>query len=284
MTKKVLFISKSILTASIILSGFTAFAENSQTEAHYEPTAVMARGASDLVRYSVKNDGNTYVSKNFKVSEFKSNDGADAVLIDKELVTILQNIRDHFGTAVTINSAYRTAEYNTKVGGGKNSLHLQGSAADIKIAGVSPWEIAKYAETIGVRGIGVYNTFVHVDTRASKYYWNSISGGSSQISSFGGKFNSKPYNAVNADVVTGIKVNTSGNNVNVTWNKSNNATSYDVYLITAPYGWSDVKYQKTVYTNSCSFAGVAKGNYYAFAVSRPNGNEMQSMWIPFTIK
>ncbi len=283
MTKKVLFMSKSILITSIIFSGFTAFAEDAQTEAHYEPASVSVRGASDLVRYSVKKDSSTYVSKNFRVSEFKSNDGADAVLIDKELVTILQNIRDHFGAAVTVNSAYRTAEYNEKVGGGKNSLHLQGRAADIKVTGVSPWEIAKYAETIGVRGIGVYSTFVHIDTRDTKYYWNSINGGSSQVSSFGGKFNSKPYNTVNAGVVTGLKVNTSGKTVNVTWNKSDNATSYDVYLITSPYGWNDVKYKKTVYSDSCSFTNVAKGSYYAFAVSRPNGDEMQSIWVPFKI-
>ena len=57
-----------------------------------------------------------------------------------------------------------------------NSYHLYGQAADISITGVAPSEIAKYAESIGVKGIGLYETakdgyFVHVDTRTSKSFW-----------------------------------------------------------------------------------------------------------------
>lgn len=53
--------------------------------------------------YSVKTDGSKKLSENFKVSEFKCNDGSDKVLISDELVTLLQKIRDHFGAAVVIN-------------------------------------------------------------------------------------------------------------------------------------------------------------------------------------
>lgn len=285
MTKKALFFVKFILSLTIIFSGVTAFAVEDNTEMYSEPdtAVVLSRSSADVKRYSVKADGNTYLSKNFKVSEFKCSDGSDAVLIDSELVIILQNIRDYFGVPVIISSGYRTAEYNANVGGGSSSLHLYGRAADIKVTGVSPWNVAKYAENIGVKGVGLYNSFVHIDTRDTKYYWDSTSGSTVATSSFGGKFNSLPYNKQNADVVTGIKVNATGNTVNVSWNKSNNAQSYDVYLVTAPYSWSDIKYKKTVYSNSCSFSGVAKGSYYAFAVSRPNSDSMQSLWIPFKI-
>ena len=37
--------------------------------------------------------------------------------------------------------------------------------------GVEPAEIAKYAESIGVLGIGLYDTFVHIDTRPYKSFW-----------------------------------------------------------------------------------------------------------------
>lgn len=166
--------------------------------------------SSDTVRtYSRSADGDTYLSKNFKVREFACNDGSDKILIDLELVAILQNIRDHFGAPITITSAYRNPTYNAQIGGASNSYHTKGMAADISVSGVSPNEVAKYAETIGVRGIGRYSTsydgyFVHVDTRPSKSYW--IGQSSTWTSTHGGNFNSQPYewNPTNEPLDQGI--------------------------------------------------------------------------------
>lgn len=74
--------------------------------------------------YSLKKNGNLRLSKNFTVKEFASHDGADAIYIDSELVKLLQNIRDHFGKALTISSGYRSAEYNASVGGSRSSTGL----------------------------------------------------------------------------------------------------------------------------------------------------------------
>jgi uncharacterized protein YcbK (DUF882 family) len=124
--------------------------------------------------YSRKKDGLKKVSTNFTVNEFACNDGSDAVFISTELSTVLQKIRSHFGKAVTINSAYRTATYNKKVGGSDYSQHLYGMAADIVVKGVSPAKVADYAETLLVNkgGIGRYNTFTHIDVRKTKSRWN----------------------------------------------------------------------------------------------------------------
>ena len=128
--------------------------------------------------YSVKKDGSTYLSKNFKVSEFKCNDGSDTVLISDKLVDLLQNIRDHFGVAVTINSAYRTESYNKKIGGATKSQHVNGTAADIVVKGATPLEVAQYVEHImpDSGGIGVYQSFTHVDVRTSRSRWDNRSG------------------------------------------------------------------------------------------------------------
>lgn len=125
--------------------------------------------------YSIKKDGNTKLSANFTVKEFACKDGSDKVLIDTDLVAILQKIRTHFGKAVTINSAYRNAAYNRKVGGVSNSQHVKGTAADICISGVAPAEIAKYAEYImpSKGGIGLYSDFVHVDVRTNRSRWTN---------------------------------------------------------------------------------------------------------------
>lgn len=133
---------------------------------------------SKVVSYSLRSDGNTYLTANFKVKEFKCNDGGDTILIDQKLAALLQDIRNHFGKAVIISSAYRSAEYNKKIGGASQSYHTKGMAADIYIKGVKPVEIARYAESLGVKGIGLYGDFVHVDTRTTKFYWKT----SNQIS------------------------------------------------------------------------------------------------------
>lgn len=114
----------------------------------------------------------------FKVKEFACKDGSDKILIDKRGISMLQKIREHFGKPLIINSGYRTETYNAKVGGAKNSYHKYGKAYDIRIKEVTPLEIAKYAEEIGVKGIGWYNTFTHVDLREKRYFWHNKSGNS----------------------------------------------------------------------------------------------------------
>lgn len=123
--------------------------------------------------YSKAKDGNKKLSANFKVKEFACTDGSDPIFIDSELVNVLQQIRTHFGKAVTITSAYRTPGRNKAVGGEIYSQHLYGRAADIKLQGVTPQKVAAYAEKLlpAMGGIGIYSTFTHVDVRSTKARW-----------------------------------------------------------------------------------------------------------------
>ena len=124
--------------------------------------------------YSKAKDGNKKLSANFKVKEFACTDGSDPIFIDSDLVNVLQKIRNHFGKSVTITSAYRTPTKNKAVGGQAYSQHLYGKAADIKVKGIAPKKVAAYAETLlkNKGGIGIYSTFTHIDTRATKSRWN----------------------------------------------------------------------------------------------------------------
>lgn len=127
--------------------------------------------------YSLARDGEMKISKNFKVKEFRCKDGSDRILIDTDFaVNKLQAIRDHFGTAVTINSAYRTESYNCKVGGAKLSYHMKGQAFDIVVKCHTPLEVARFAQSIGITGIIQYNTFVHVDSRPTRYWARNDNG------------------------------------------------------------------------------------------------------------
>lgn len=127
---------------------------------------------ANIKTFSKKRDGNISLSKNFKVKEFACKDGSDIIKIDLDMIHILQKIRD-LGGAVTINSAYRTATYNKKVGGATNSYHCKGQAFDIKCSGLSLDNICRIANTLGVKGIIRYPTFVHIDSRTSKYHASS---------------------------------------------------------------------------------------------------------------
>lgn len=149
-----------------------------------------------------KKGDTTKLAKNFSVYEF--DDGKSrpcsctTTLIDDDLPKILQAIRDALEKAhpdkkivVQITSGYRCPVYN---GGTKNaatkSKHVQGMAADIVVPGIPPREVAQTAESLGVLGIGLYETasdgyFVHVDTRKTKSFWYGQ--GQAYRSTFGGK-------------------------------------------------------------------------------------------------
>lgn len=129
--------------------------------------------AVTIYAYSKKKEGGKQLSENFKVREFGCSDGSDPIFIAPELVEVLQRIRNHFGRPVNIHSGYRTARKNDAVGGAEYSQHLYGMAADISLYGVKPEEVAAYAEKLlpDSGGIGIYDSFVHVDVREKRSRW-----------------------------------------------------------------------------------------------------------------
>lgn len=139
--------------------------------------------------YYLSKDGTKRVSAHFTVREFACKDKSDLVKIDSALVEKLEGLWSHFANqaygktcSITINSAYRTETYNKTVGGATNSRHLYGEAADIvvsyprvkggKYVKVDPKVVYEAASAIGFTGIGLYNTFTHVDVRPGSARWN----------------------------------------------------------------------------------------------------------------
>lgn len=135
--------------------------------------------------YSLKADENKAVSANFKIREFACKDKSDIIVVHEAFVQDkLQKIRSHFNAAVTFNSAYRTPDHNRKEGGAPNSYHIKGRAFDIVVKGKTPAEVARYAASIGIKGIIQYNTFVHVDSRAVKYWAKKINDKETKVNGF----------------------------------------------------------------------------------------------------
>lgn len=120
----------------------------------------------------------TKLSENFSSVEFDCHGSGccSETIINPKLVEYVQKIRDHFGKSITVTSGYRCPVHNKRIGGATGSRHSKGDAADIVVTGVAPREVAKYAESIGIKGIGLYETsadghFTHVDTRDVKSFW-----------------------------------------------------------------------------------------------------------------
>lgn len=122
------------------------------------------------------------LTKNFNLKEFICKDGSVpqglALQNIKTLAENLQILRDYLGKPIVVTSGYRSIKYNSKLpGASKVSQHLIGRAADIKVAGIPPQEVAKAIEHLIASGkmkqggIGAYNTFTHYDIRGTRARW-----------------------------------------------------------------------------------------------------------------
>lgn len=122
-------------------------------------------------------------SKNFSDHEFKCKcrlraphlPPCEQVFPPDELITILQDVRDHFGAPVSIHSGHRCPPYNKFVGGAFASAHMRAIAGDLTVQGVSPNTVQEYLleRYPDAYGIGRYNTFTHIDTRTYKARWDN---------------------------------------------------------------------------------------------------------------
>jgi len=57
-------------------------------------------------------------------------------------INLLEPLRTRLGRSIKISSGYRCNLLNAKIGGADNSQHTFGEAADIIVAGMTPYEVA----------------------------------------------------------------------------------------------------------------------------------------------
>lgn len=121
------------------------------------------------------------ITQHFSSREFDSHDG---IIYPVEwrterlrpLCRVLETLRfECGGSAIRVLSGYRSPAHNAAVGGAVRSQHMEGRAADIIVAAHDPSLVHEmlyrlYVEkTIKIGGLGIYNTFVHVDTRTGDH-------------------------------------------------------------------------------------------------------------------
>ena len=111
------------------------------------------------------------ISEYFTRKEFACRCGCGFDTVDAELVALLDRIRGYFQAPVIVSSCCRCEAHNRQVGGTKGSQHLKGRAADFTVTGKTPEEVQRYADLIGVPGLGFYDSFTHIDTRQGQARW-----------------------------------------------------------------------------------------------------------------
>ena len=96
------------------------------------------------------------LSKNFSLKEMTASQTAERTGINnnpnddqitslqKLCENILQPVRDHYATPVTVSSGFRSEELCVAIGSSVNSQHAKGQAADFEIFGTPNAELAKW--------------------------------------------------------------------------------------------------------------------------------------------
>lgn len=129
------------------------------------------------------------ISENFYLSEFKckckrhckgSNPMPPTLLVNiLELTREKVNKRVSFNFKMKITSAFRCKYHNKEEGGGRRSQHLKNYAVDFRdylkrvdteILRDCAYEAMRELGAEG--GIGIYNTFLHVDIRGYSAKWD----------------------------------------------------------------------------------------------------------------
>ncbi len=109
---------------------------------------------------------------------FRSRDSDREIALSPKLLEVLDHIEDHFGVRqVEIISGYRSREFNQglKESGrkvAKESLHIQGMAADVHLDEVTEEALRDYAQSLNLGGVGYYPSlhFVHVDVGPVRHW------------------------------------------------------------------------------------------------------------------
>lgn len=124
------------------------------------------------------------VSKHFSWAELTRTGSTELQAINREeaeqyraaltalATTILEPIRAKFGP-IKINSAFRGASVNAKVGGSKTSQHLKGEAADIVAPSVTVEELHRWIVTES--GLSYGQCILEKTAPARPYSWVHVS-------------------------------------------------------------------------------------------------------------
>jgi lysozyme len=158
------------------------------------PESVIGAGSADQYDTDFANFIQSLGLRNFKPYEFlvmghqHANPNSAAFGLNKKpprelwskigpTARVLDRVRELLAAPIVTLSVYRSPGYNKKIGGAKNSEHMKFTAVDFLAksnSGPAEWaSVVRQLRQSGMfkGGIGVYPSFVHVDTRDVNRDW-----------------------------------------------------------------------------------------------------------------
>lgn len=113
------------------------------------------------------------ITEHFTTDEMTCKCGCGLCDMENEFMLMLEKLRTMINKPIIITSGRRCPKHSVTVGGYSNDAHVKGFASDIKVSGLTSFDIAEYAEKCGFTGIGIIdNEAVHVDNRDISKYSN----------------------------------------------------------------------------------------------------------------
>ena len=89
---------------------------------------------------------------------------------------LADQVRAYLGSPIRVLSGYRSPAYNSAISGAPQSRHLENDALDLQPLSTTPRKL--HAALLGFReaglfrgGLGLYDTFVHIDRRGTNADW-----------------------------------------------------------------------------------------------------------------
>ncbi len=161
-----------------IVDFFTAKEKKDAIYSLYDEEQRLAREeriGGRLVKLEEKEKMKKQFTRNFNLSDFLFCNLPPMEIIPnlEELAKNLQILYDTTQCKIEIISAYRSPARNKEVSKAEDSQHIQGTAADINMEGLSPLVVYKLIEMLIKKkkmkdgGLGLYDDFVHYDVRKS---------------------------------------------------------------------------------------------------------------------
>ena len=103
----------------------------------------------------------------FKIEEFDCRETGESNM-ERAFLDLLDELRHSSGFPFVITSGYRSPRHSIESAKPVPGKHAQGIAADIAVSNASQRHtLLKHAFNLGFTGIGVADTYIHLDTRGT---------------------------------------------------------------------------------------------------------------------
>ena len=98
----------------------------------------------------------------FKKEEFDCQETGENDM-QEQFLDRLYMLRNMYDKPMVITSGYRSPNHSLEKSKPKPGTHTKGIAADVRVYGQDKYELARLAFELGFTGIGISNSFIHLD-------------------------------------------------------------------------------------------------------------------------